>query len=107
MDDAGPWPERPDDDVWNEAGRSLRPGDLVKATVVSHRRFGFFVTLDDYGVPGLVEITSYTPRVPRHADDGRLQPHFPDIGSTLEAEVLGLRERERRIALRYLEPPVA
>src|SRR4051794_30722981 len=105
MEDAGPWPERPGDEEWNDAARSLAPGDVVAVTVICHRRFGFFVTLDKYGIPGLVEITSYKPRSLGYADDGRLQLRFPDIGSTLDAEVLGLRERERQVALRYLEPP--
>jgi ribosomal protein S1 len=105
MEEVGPWPERPGDDDWRAAAAALSKDERVFGVVLSHRHFGFFVTLRDYpGVPGLVEITSYRPdgEVPRYDANAVLDPPFLAIGSMVEAEVLGLRERERQIGLRYV-----
>jgi hypothetical protein len=106
--EAGAWPERPGDEEWEAVTATLTPGDRVTGTVLSHRIFGFFVRRPEHRVPGLVEITSYRPRgeTPRYQASGDLKPAYPAIGSLVEAEFLGFRERERQLALRYLDPAV-
>ena len=84
---------------------ALKRGDRVRVVVLSHRVFGFFVSLREFDVPGLVEITSYRPSgvVPTYDAVAVLHPPYPEIGAEVDAEVLGFRERERQIALRYLD----
>jgi hypothetical protein len=94
MEDVGPVPPASDDDEWATAVLELPAGTRVRATVLSHRPFGFFVVLDSHPrVAGLVEIISYAER----------GPPFPAIGSTIDAEVLGHRA-DHRLALKFVQP---
>jgi ribosomal protein S1 len=93
----------PSDDEWAAAETMLSPGVSVRGTVLSHRPFGFFVRLDDHpGVPGLVQVVDYKPDgvQPRYDQDRVLDPPYPEIGTSITAAVLWLRESNRQILLR-------
>ena len=102
----GGFPARASDEDWEALSQTLSPGARVKGIVLSHHTFGFFVTIPSYrNIAGLVEITSYRPDglIPRYDASGVLDPPFPGVGSTVEAEVLGVRDVDRRVQLRYLD----
>lgn len=92
------------DEDWAEADAALSPGTTVRGVVLSHRTFGFFVTLDDFPrVAGLVQIVDYKPDGPRpqYDADGNLSPPYPGIGSPIVAQVMWLREGNRQVLLSF------
>jgi len=81
------------DDSWDSVKQSMRVGARVKGIVREHRPFGIFVSLDDVPFRGLIQITDFK-------DADRMTPdEYPNLGTALEAIVLGFKEQERQIWL--------
>ncbi|MFK7778988.1 MAG: hypothetical protein QM501_12865, partial [Gimesia sp.] len=58
-----------------------------------HKHFGFFVAIPGTDYEGLVNIVSVK-------DEGKVSPSdYPEIGSIIEAVVLGFGERNHQIGL--------
>jgi small subunit ribosomal protein S1 len=78
-------------DPWDEVTETLRRGQTVHGTVTTVTSFGFFVEVGE-GLEGLVH-TNETPRGPVTLMD-------VSSGTPVTVQVLGIDDRQRRIALR-------
>jgi small subunit ribosomal protein S1 len=78
-------------DPWYEVTQTLRRGQTVHGTVTTVTSFGFFVDVGE-GVEGLVHMNE-TPRGPATLMD-------VSSGTPVTVRVLGIDDRQRRIALR-------
>jgi ribosomal protein S1 len=76
--------------MWDAAKQRFPVGCVVRGTVVAHRAFGIIVDLGDPVATGLVQITDFL-------DVGRMTPeHYPPIGETVTAVVLGHTSEYRK-----------
>lgn len=81
------------ENCWQDTKHKLPIGTRVCGQVTKHQPFGFFVVLPDVEFEGLIQITDIK-------DEGHVMPsEFPEIGSTVEAVVLGFKELGRQVWL--------
>jgi transcriptional accessory protein Tex/SPT6 len=83
----------PSESAWGAVKATLKPGDRVSGTVMTHHGFGMLI---DIGQPalGLVEVS----RIGEGGVPGGMD-NYPPIGSTVNAVVLGLADLQRRVHL--------
>src|SRR5262247_2293957 len=88
------------EDPWSRAAEKYVPGTVVRGKVVSLKDYGAFIELEE-GIEGLVHISemSWTRRV-KHPSK------MVAVGDTVEAVVLDVDERDRKISLgmKQIEP---
>lgn len=77
-------------ETWDRFKLKYPPGSVIRCRVTRHERFGFFVDLGET-FEGIVDITNLS--------DDRSMDEFPTRGSTVDAVVLGYRERIPQVAL--------
>ncbi|GAA6622179.1 S1 RNA-binding domain-containing protein [Scytonema sp. NUACC26] len=85
---------------WNQVKSKYRLGELIHGKVERHFPFGIFVDIDDENVRGIVQITDFV-------DTGDMTPEmYPDVGSPIEAVVIGYTEDERNQVWLSVKPSV-
>ncbi|MEW6443291.1 MAG: 30S ribosomal protein S1 [bacterium] len=81
-----------DNDPWDEIPRRYRIGDTVKGRVTNITDFGVFLEIEQ-GIEGLIHISELS------EDKVKDIRSFAAIDDTLEAEIIHLDSRERKIGL--------
>ncbi len=87
------------EDPWNNAAETFKPGLKVKGKVVSITDYGAFVELEQ-GVEGLIHVSEMTWTKPKHPSK------VLDMGQEVETVVLDIDIQHKRISLglKQLEP---
>ncbi|MCB9623363.1 MAG: 30S ribosomal protein S1 [Sandaracinus sp.] len=87
------------EDPWNNAAETFKPGLKVKGKVVSITDYGAFVELEQ-GVEGLIHVSEMTWTKPKHPSK------VLDMGQEVETVVLDIDVQHKRISLglKQLEP---
>jgi ribosomal protein S1 len=85
---------------WDQVRSKYQLGELIYGKVEYHAPFGIFINLGDDLVRGLVQITDFV-------DSGDMMPEmYPDIGSPIEAVVIGYTEDDRNQIWMSVKPSV-
>lgn len=79
-------------DPWDEIPDRYKLGDMVKGNVTNVTDFGIFLEIEK-GIEGLIHISELSDE---RVEDIR---HFTDVGEELEAKIIHLDPRERKIGL--------
>ncbi|MAC26519.1 MAG: 30S ribosomal protein S1 [Myxococcales bacterium] len=87
------------EDPWNTAAETYKPGGRVKGKVVSITDYGAFIELEQ-GVEGLIHVSEMTWTKPKHPSK------VLDMGQEVETVVLDIDVQNKRISLglKQLEP---
>lgn len=87
-------------DFWNQVKSKYRLGELIKGKVEYHAPFGIFIDISDENVRGIIQITDFV-------DTGYMTPEmYPNIGSTIEAVVVGYTEDDRKQVWLSVKPSI-
>lgn len=87
-------------DFWNKIKSKYRLGELIEGKVEYHAPFGIFIDIGDQNVRGIIQITDFV-------DTGDMTPQmYPDIGSSIEAVVVGYTEDDRKQVWLSMKPSV-
>ena len=80
-------------DPWNEIPEKYKPGTRVSGKVTNITDFGLFVELEE-GIEGLIHVS----QLPKGQDDAKELKDFK-VGDELDAEVVNVSQKEKRIGL--------
>jgi ribosomal protein S1 len=87
-------------DFWNQVKSKYRLGELIQGKVEYHAPFGIFIDISDENIRGIIQITDFV-------DTGYMAPEmYPEIGSTIEAVVIGYTEDDRKQLWLSVKPSI-